>query len=44
MAMLKLSGPGALFSCGESGGDGELVLKCGQFLILLFNSASLSLC
>lgn len=35
--MLELWGPGALFSCGEGGGgDGELVLECVQFLILLF--------
>lgn len=36
VTMLKLWGPGALFSCGESGVSGELVLKHGQFLILLF--------
>lgn len=36
VAVLKLWGPGTLFSCEERGGDGELVLECRQFLILLF--------
>lgn len=38
VAMLLLWGPGALFSFGEGGGDGELVLESVQFLILLFIS------